>query len=91
MVLFQLFPLYHGHHSISYSTGKPALMKSERVRVVSLSTTEMSDITRLEIRSSGSITLKQRNALKRVYPLRHNWLFYLSISKTFLVEIFDVT
>ena len=40
------------------STGEPVSMESKIVRVVSLSTTEISEITRLKIRSAGSKYLK---------------------------------
>ena len=40
--------------TISDWTGEPVSMESEIVRVVSLSTTEISEITRLKIRSSES-------------------------------------
>ena len=39
--------------TISVSTSEPVCMVSEIVRMVSLSTTEISEITRLKIRSSG--------------------------------------
>ena len=44
--------------TISVSTGGPVSKEYEIVRVVSLSTTEISEITRLEVRSSGSGFLK---------------------------------
>ena len=44
--------------SISVSTGEPLSMESEIVRVVSLSTIKISEITRLKIRSSWSGYLK---------------------------------
>ena len=40
--------------TISVSTCEPVSMESEIVRVFPLSTTEISEITRLKIRSSGS-------------------------------------
>ena len=40
--------------TIPVSTGEPVSLESEIVRVTSLSTTEISEITRLKIRSSGS-------------------------------------
>ena len=41
------------------STGETVSVGSETVGVISLSTTEISEITRLKIRSSGSLTLSQ--------------------------------
>ena len=51
----------------SDSTGDPVSMKSEIVRVVSLSKTEVSEITRLTIRSSGY----RYHNLTKVYPLKN--------------------
>ena len=45
-------------HTISVSTGEPLSMEYEIVRVVSLGTTDKSEITRLKIRFSGSGYLK---------------------------------
>ena len=44
--------------SISISTGEPVLIESEIMTVVSLSTTEISEKRRLQIRSSGFGYLK---------------------------------
>ena len=40
---------------ISDSTGEPVRMQSELLRVISLTTTKISEITRLKIRSSGPL------------------------------------
>ena len=40
--------------TMSVSAGEPVSMETEIVRVVPLSTTEISEMTRLKIRSSGS-------------------------------------
>ena len=42
--------------AISFSTGEPDSMESEMVRVISLNTTGISEITRLKIRPSGQDT-----------------------------------
>ena len=56
--------------TFSVSTGEIVSMESQVVRVVSLSTTEISEITRLKIRSSGKGYL---NALAECNSCAYYW------------------
>ena len=61
-MLFRIFPLYYEKSlTISDSTGKFVSIESFKVRVVSLSITEISEMARLKIRCSGSFTLSIHN------------------------------
>ena len=67
--------------TISDTTGKTVLVESEIMRVVSLSTTEISEITRLKIRSSGWGTLTRY--LLTAFSNRGRFFFFFLLNSVF--------